>query len=127
MGQEHQRIIAGIVEKTDSDLILFFVLLLLATACVCLPLYKTVKAGRSQRMEHENKRQERMMEREKLIIGVISANSEIIAGLKTTLEMTSANIISSFDRVHDRLDDHGFMLAEQGAALSRKISLDPKQ
>ena len=78
-----------------------------------------MKPARKERLQHENDRQDKYIEREKHIIAVITSNTEVNAGLRATLEMISANTNQSFARIHERLDDHGDKLTEHGANITK--------
>ena len=52
-------------------------------------------------------------------MSVITANTEVISGLKTTLDLTSNNANSSFTRLHDRIDKQTEKQTEISADTAR--------
>ena len=112
MGNEAEHIINEIIQKTSSELILFFILVIIMLVIVFLPLYRMMIKARKERNEQH-------FEREKQVIGVITANTNVISGLKTTLEFTSSNTSSSFTRIHDRIDKQTEKQTELGADAMR--------
>ena len=104
MSMEGQAIVNEIVKTTTSELILFFVLLLVALVVVIKPLYTMIKAERAERRAHEMEHNDKLFEREKLVIEVIAANTEVIAGLRASFELSSKTSQDSISRLHDRID-----------------------
>jgi len=87
------RVYEYIVDATNSDLILFFVII----AVIVVPLYIVVLKGRKTDKQHE-------LKREKQILEVIKENSTVIAGLKVTLDTSNVDTKSTLDRIHTRID-----------------------
>jgi heme/copper-type cytochrome/quinol oxidase subunit 2 len=119
MGNEAQQIVSEVVNKTTSELILFFVLVLVMLIVFFLPLYSMMRKERKERHEQDNIRQDKYIEREKQVIGVITANTQVISGLKTTLEISNTATTSSFARIHDRLDFQSEKMSAQGESIAR--------
>lgn len=94
------RVYESIVQRTESELILFFVILAIATvalgALIALPLYgkmiKKQKAEREHEREQLREENKREREREKLIVDVIKENSTVMAGVKAVLESRLADM-----------------------------------
>ena len=107
-----------IARQTNSELILFFVVVSVVLVVVFLPFYRMVLKERKERLSQDSLRQDKYIERERQIIAVITSNTEVIAGLKTTLELTTTSTQTSFTRIHDRLDEQSKKISEQGAALT---------
>ena len=104
MNTESQQIVQEIVGKTHSELILFFVLVIVALVIVVMPLYSIVRKDRRERAKDD-------IDQRKLTLSVVSANTEVMAGLKTmldvmnaTMERSRSDTKESFQRIHERLD-----------------------
>jgi len=108
-------VLTQIVKKTDSALVLFFVIAAIAAVPVCYYLYKHAK----HRHAVECSRREQDLQREKNIIHVVSSNTEIMAGLKVTLETNNLAIMRTVDRIHDRIDESNTTLKEVSANIAR--------
>jgi len=112
MGNEAEQIVNEIIHKTTSELIIFFILVMITLVIVFLPLYRMMVKDRKERNVQN-------FEREKQIMSVITANTEVISRLKTTLDFTSNNTNSSFTRIHDRIDKQSEKQTELGADTAR--------
>ena len=99
-----EEIIIDLINRTNSELILFCVLIVVAFVVAFIPLYAMILRDRRDRAADSNLRHDKYLEREREIIKVVSANSEVIAGLKTMLELTGSSMNSSFVRVNERID-----------------------
>lgn len=86
-----------VVNATASELVLFFVILFLFLSVVLLPLYVLILRGRKEEKQHER-------EREKQILEVISKNSAVIEGLRTTLDNSGETTKIAIDRVDNRIE-----------------------
>lgn len=111
MGNEAD-IVQKVLAKTNSELIVFFVLVVIVLTVVVMPLYSMISRDRKERTTHEHARQDTLLE-------VISANSDVMAGLKTALETTSASTNSTIGRIHERIDRQNDNQAKQDLALAR--------
>lgn len=135
MGTEAE-ILEKVADKTQSELILFFILVVVALVVVLIPLYRMVSKDRKERRDADaarvkgeneatNIRQDKYIEREKQIIQVITANTEVMAGLKATFETFGAATTSSFARIHERMDSHSAKLGEVTTEIAQiKTTLD---
>ena len=112
MSTNETDLLDSIVSNTQSELILFFVIIVIAMVLVLLPLYTLISKDRKQKDHIENIRQDRFVEREKQIIQVITANTEIMAGLKTTFEITGLSTNASLDRIYERVNYQNSKFAE---------------
>lgn len=108
-----------IVGNTQSELILFFVIIVVAMVIVLLPLYSLMSKDRKQKNQLENVRQDKFIEREKQIIQVITANTEVMAGLKTTLEATGLSTTASLERIYERINNQSAKFAEIGIEMAQ--------
>ena len=110
-----REIVYKVIDQTESDLILFFVLISVVIIVVTVPLYGIIIKERNarrkhetnlsqQRMDSDNTRQAKYIEREREIIKVITANTEVMSGLKSTLETSNTLTNTSLKRIHDRTD-----------------------
>lgn len=104
MGENEAKLLDKVVGNTQSELILFFVIIVIAMVIVLLPLYTLISKDRKQKDQIENIRQDKYIERERQIIQVITANTEIMSGLKATLETNGVSTIAALERVHERID-----------------------
>ena len=98
------KIISEVVQSTQNEFILFFVLIIVALVVFIIPLYGMILKDRKAKLTQEDTRQDKYIEREKQIIEVIKENSAVIAGLKVTLENIGVSTKSALDRVHERID-----------------------
>ena len=132
MGAPETEILNKIVSETKSELILFFVIMTVALVVFLLPVYIMVMKDRREHRvaegkrvtaeaEANNTRQDKYIEREKEIIRVITANTEVIAGLKATLEIMSTSTNTSLIRIHERLD------TQQGLCTARNADVTKLQ
>ena len=112
------RVYDSIVQATNSELNLFFVIVAIVLAVVFTPLYTMILRDRkekrkgdaeSESTKHDKhlERESKMIEREKEIIAVVKENSAVIASFKTLLETMQEEKKDGIKRVHDRLDLHG--------------------
>ena len=91
----------AIVSATNSELILFFVIM----GLVAVPLYIVVLKGRKADKQHE-------LNREQQFIEVIKENSTVMAGLKVVLENSGITTEKTLSRIHDRLDSQNAALMD---------------
>jgi hypothetical protein len=121
MDAEHQQLMQEIISKTQSELILFFVIVAVVLVMVYIPIYRMMHKERKERLSQENIRQDKYIEREREIIKVITANTEVNAGLKTTLEMMNNDTKTSFSRIHERLDGQSTTIASVQTTLGEVV------
>jgi adenylate kinase family enzyme len=128
MDAEIYRLLQEIAEKTNSDLILFFIVVAVVLVVFFIPLYAMIMKDRkernsvaAQRQRDENEaagvRQDKYMEREKRIIEVVTANTAVMSSLKTTLERDGMATNASLERIHERIDRQ----CANGTELVREI------
>jgi uncharacterized protein HemX len=98
MNQDTEQIITEVVKKTESDLILFFVLAIVALLIVAIPLYRMVLDDRKRRTEHESKREGR-------ILDVISRNSEVVERNTAALYALAADIKRHDEHIDKKLEE----------------------
>ena len=96
MSEYAYRVYEGIVSATNSELILFFVILALFT----VPFYGVVLKGRKAEKQHQREQQQQL-------IDVIKDNTTVMAGLKVTLDTSKVDTKSTLERIHTRLDEQG--------------------
>lgn len=104
MSSEAQSVLEQVTTKTQSELILFFIILAVVLMVLIVPLYTLILKDRKEKNKQESDRLGQYMEREKRIIEVVTANTEVMASLKTTLDRDGKATTASIERVHDRLD-----------------------
>ena len=108
MSEYGYRVYEYIVDATNSELILFFVIV----AIIVIPLYIIVLKGRKADKLHER-------EREKAILDVVKENTAVIAGLKVTLDHSGESTKSTLERIHTRIDEHNQMTTGTISDLAR--------
>lgn len=108
MSEYGYRVYEYIVDATNSELILFF----LIVAVIVVPLYIVVLKGRKADKAHER-------EREKAILDVVKENTAVIAGLKVTLDHSGESTKSTLERIHTRIDDHNNMTSNAISDIAR--------
>ena len=108
MSEYGYRVYEAIVSATNSELILFFVIV----AVIAIPFYVAVLKGRKSDKTHER-------EREAQILEVIKENTAVIAGLKVTLDTSKVDTKSTLDRIHTRIDDQNSAITNIAADVAR--------
>lgn len=103
MGQNETTIINELIKKTDSVLIIFFVLVIISSVIVIFPIYRLMIKEKNKKNESENERLDKYIKRESQLLDIISKNSEIISQLKTLLEITSNNFNDTVNKLHDKI------------------------
>ena len=111
---ESTNIIEGAINRSDSVLILFFALILVAL----IPFYKIFSKERKERAEYENKRQEKYIEQNNLMIKALNEVTSAIVKLDTLIEITTNDSKSSTERVHGRIDQMMVMINKIFFAVS---------
>jgi cell division protein FtsN len=114
----YDQIVQEVMQQTNNDLMLLFVLLLATIVTVYISLYRMNLKERKERLKYEAERQSGYVEREKEVIAVIKENTEVNSALKTTLELMSVATNTSIARIHERLDEQSQQLTAQGASIS---------
>lgn len=127
MDQDTAKILEAITQRSQSELIYFFIIMLIGLVVVMVPLYalimknnraKETAAAKAEATSEaaEKERLEMYIKREQQLIQVVSTNTEALVSLKTTQEITLTNLKGavdsgnkstdkSLDRVHTRLDE----------------------
>ena len=113
----YEQIVQDVVGSTHSEIIRFFVIVLVILVAVLLPLYYMMLKDRKARLVHENIRQDKYIARESQIIEVVKANTAAITDLKATIELSRTTTSDSLARIHDRLDVQCRNCADHGMAL----------
>jgi len=111
-----------IVNQTDSSLITFFIIVIIAMVLFILPFYVIILKDRKEQRTQDNLRQDRYIEREREIIRVVTANTEAITGLKAAVDITSASNATIFTRIHDRIDSQNKQITELGTLITKAVS-----
>jgi len=114
----YYRLLEQITTGSDSSLLLFFVIV----AGLVLPLYWLILKDRKYTREHENKKHDKYIEREREIINVmrdisaiIAENTAVTKGFNSLLESSAVVTNDIFKQVRDRLDIIGADTAETKA------------
>ena len=105
---EHYGLYEAIVDATQSEVILFFIIVAVVMAAVVAPLFIAVlkdrKAARIHDAERDKFMQDHERENRQQIIDVVKENSAVIARLTTTLDNNGVSTVKAFDRIHTRID-----------------------
>ncbi len=127
MNPMESEILSQVTQKTNSELILFFIIFAIILVVFLLPLYGLLLKDKKEKHKAEKEKRDDYMQREKQIIEVIKENSEVIASLKVTLENNSVNTNSSLNRLHDKMDamsiELGVIKAKQEQVASDQIRI----
>lgn len=117
MDQQTTDVLSQITQKTNSDLIYFFVILAVIILVIGIPLYtltiKENKAKRQQVLEAATLQ----AKREEQYIRVIEHNTEVNSQLKTMLEISNTNCIECKYEHQEKLE----VLGEHLHGLGVKI------
>ena len=97
---ENTSIVESILNNSDGVLMIFFVLF---TAAL-IPFYKIFSKERKERIEQENKRQEKFIEQNNLMIKALNEVTAAVTKLDTLIDMATKDYKISLERVHDRID-----------------------
>ena len=119
--EQANEILSAISARSESGLLLFFVLLTVFFLVLTVPVYSMVMNDRHKRRLSEERRREQdksaEAERMSMIIGVVSQNSEAMSGLRTALDAFGHSL-------GRRLDQLGQNQEAVAAALSALRILD---
>ncbi len=131
MGNNETEILNQIIEKTDSILVIFFILLLIACILVFIPFYKLFSQNRADKNETEVMKLEKYIQRESQLLEVITKNTEVISELKILFETTIHSFTTSNEKINERVtavDDKVDMVATKVTVLDTKVEqLLPKE
>lgn len=94
MSPEYTDILTKIVQETQSDIILFTIVIIVGLALVFIPFYYT--SNKSKKMMREQQ-----LEEKKQLINVVEKNTDAISTLKTTLELTNSRMLGLLKRIDD--------------------------
>lgn len=102
MGANELQTIGDVATKTNSEIILFFVILAIVIIVLAVPLTKMLN-------DNTRKKREQDLKEQQLLLDVVRGNSEVMSQLKTLLESTNSNCVqckkeqlASFRRLEDR-------------------------
>ncbi|MCL2703753.1 MAG: hypothetical protein FWE91_09120 [Defluviitaleaceae bacterium] len=120
---EHYGMYEAIVDATNSEVILFFIIVAIVMAVVVAPLYIAVLKDRRETRKHESERDANMQATEndsrQQLMGVIEKNSEAITRLSVTLDKNSEKQVEALKRVHERLDSKDTVMRAQHSDIVR--------
>ena len=123
MSEYGYRIYEAIAEATNSEVILFFIIVAVVLAVVVAPLYVAVLRDRKAARTHDAQRDKSMQDNERenrqQIIAVVEKNSEAITRLTITLDKNGASQVEALKRIHDRLDSQDAILRTQSNDISQ--------
>ena len=98
MSETEQEIINAVINKTDSVMILFFVLFIIGMVAAFIPIYRMQLKDRKELREYDKERQE-------IYVKVVTANTEAMVGIKTLMEANISDTKEGLRRIHMRIDD----------------------
>ena len=101
-------VLETVANVTNSDLILFFVII----AVVAVPFYIASSKRRKSDKAHE-------VEREKLLLDVVKENTAVISGLKITLDTSKVDTKDTLTRIHQRIDEQAVAIKTMTVDLAR--------
>jgi len=107
----YQHIMHDIVSQSDSSLIIFFVLAIITMILFIIPFYVIILKDRKEKRLQHDIRHKRYIEREREILRVVTANTEAITSLKSTIDIVVSSSTASFMRIHERIDEQSKMIA----------------
>lgn len=98
-------IFKSIIQSTHSELILALIVVVVFLIAVSRLMVKDRKERQVQEDNARIERQQQYIKREAQLLEIISRNTEVIAGLKASLDNNGITTSKSFERVHDRIDE----------------------
>jgi len=123
IAKEAANIGESIINKTGSELILFFII---AAFVFILTYWRWTQFEDKQRqkmIKHESEQHQKMMEHQDLIIQVIKDNTVVMSGVKVLLETHGDHTDKSMARLHERLDSLYKAIQSVGVLLAQKPCL----
>jgi len=116
-----EQVLQEMVQKTDSSLIMFFVIILIMSVVFYIPLYRMQIKERKERTEIENLRQDKEFERQQQILSVITSSTEAT----TTLNATMHHVNEAITTALDKIDDDVIKVYGSISKLHERINLIP--
>ena len=117
------------MNNTDSALIIFFVVMVVAIVIAVIPLYSMVLKGRKADKQHELERAQHELERGRQVLAVvrensaaIAANTAVIAGLQNVITKHSDATAKALERVHIRVVGQANDIAQINASVAVQLS-----
>ena len=101
-----------IANGTQNDVIVFSVVLVVALILVMVPVYRMMLGSRKEKREEENARRANELDEKKLILSVVTSNTEVMSQLRSTMENLGINTNASLSRIHKRIDEIHTMQVE---------------
>ena len=124
MTMNEMELLNNMIQKTDSMLIIFFILMTMACILVLMPFYKIVSKNKVDKEETEATQLDKYMQRESELLEVITKNTEVISELKALFEATIHNFSASNDKLNERftaVDDKVDKVVTQVNVLDTKV------
>jgi hypothetical protein len=101
--------LGGIVGKTNSEIILFFVLVIIGLVVAGIPLIKVLARNRAEKLNHELEAELRRSERDAArlsnILAVISSNTEALQRIGSLAENAHFASEKGFERLNNKLEN----------------------
>ncbi len=94
----------SIVEKTDSVLVIFFILVILGGILILIPVYKLFSKNKADKNETEVTKLEKYIQRETQLLDIITKNTEVISEIKILFEVTIKNFSESNSNLNERFN-----------------------
>jgi len=110
-----------LINKTNSEIILFFIIIAILFLILAIPLSRIL-------MDNKRKGKEQDIKAQKLLIDVIKGNSDVMSQLKTVLESTNSNCakckaeqLMCFKRIEDKQNANMIILTKIENRLEPKL------
>lgn len=106
--EETGALLQGILEKTQSDIIIFVAVIAVILISVLLPMYRMLLSARREQMESGERKHNNQSraENERLtqIINVVVHNTEVMSDLRNVMETGTSGIVKAMDMMMNRLE-----------------------
>ena len=122
MGEKEIKLLEDVVNTTQSELILFFIIMGVVLVSFMIPVYTMMVRDRKHKATMETERLSQYIEREKNVLEVISSNTTAVSKMCERLERDGERSNNSLVRVHERIDLQNQMLVTQCEVSARMIA-----
>ena len=104
-----KEIFSTILDKSDSAIVIMFILGIIFFVIALIPIYKLILKNRTDIANNENDKLDLTIKRESLIIEVVTKNTEVISGLKSLfeniLDPSLKEILDKVNELSNKIDD----------------------
>ena len=120
-------VLKEVTSRTNSELILFFVIVAVVLIILMVPIYRYTINNAREKRKFQNDQNEMQAKRDAEYIKVIQHNSDVNSQLKTMLELNNLNCIQckaehqeKLDIAIEKIDLHNDKLVEVGVLLRNR-------